>query len=94
MLKNETINLQFYTKPDCELCDKAKIVLERIKTKLSYISIQEIDITNNMGLFTKYKEIIPVIELNDKRLYQHEINERRLLWLLRWNHLLRIINRR
>ena len=93
MLKTEPINIQFYTKPDCELCDKAKIVIERIKTKLSYISIEEIDITKNMGLFTKYKEIIPVIELDNKLLCQHNINERRLLWSLRWNQLLKVMNR-
>ena len=94
MLKTEKINLQFYTKPDCELCDKAKLVIEKINTKVSYISIQEIDITNNLGLFTKYKEIIPVIEINNRRIYQHEINERRLLWSLRWNQFLKVLIRR
>lgn len=92
--QTESINLQFYTKPDCELCDKAKIVIDRIKAKLSYISIEEIDITKNLGLFTKYKEIIPVLELDDKRLCQHKINEGRLLWSLRVNHLLKVLNRR
>ena len=94
MLKTEKINLQFYTKSDCELCDKAKLVIEKINTKVSYISIQEIDITNNLGLFTKYKEIIPVIEINNRRIYQHEINERRLLWSLRWNQFLKVLIRR
>lgn len=93
VLKTEPITLHFYTKPDCELCDKAKIVIERIKTKLSYISIEEIDITKNMGLFTKYKENIPVIEIDNKILCQHNINERRLLWSLRWNQLLKVLNR-
>ena len=87
------IHLQFYTKPDCELCDKAKVVFDRIETKLSYISIEEIDITKNMGLFTKYKERIPVIELDGKTLGQHKIEERRLIWILRWNYLLKIIHR-
>lgn len=87
------MNLRFYTKPDCELCDKVKLILENIESKLPYISIEEINITKNIGIFTKYKEIIPVIEFDDKRLYQHNINERRLLWSLRWNHLLKVINR-
>ncbi|MCG9127505.1 glutaredoxin family protein [Candidatus Poribacteria bacterium] len=87
------MTLQFYTKPDCELCDKAKIIFDRIQSKLSYISIEEIDITKNLGLFTKYKERIPVIELEHKMLGQHKIEERRLLWILRWNYLLKILNR-
>ena len=58
------MQLQFYTKQDCPLCDEAKKVLESIKTQAPFIVIDEIDITRNMGLFTKYKHLIPVLELD------------------------------
>lgn len=78
------IQLQFYTKPDCPLCDEAKEVLENIKTKAPFIVIEEIDITRNMGLFTKYKLMIPVLELDGQRLFVHLIVQRKLMWHLRW----------
>lgn len=75
--------LRLFTKPDCPLCDKAKSDLEEI-TKESSIEVEEIDITTNMGLFTKYKNLIPVLEMDGKRLFVHEIRasvlKRRLAW--------------
>ena len=78
------IQLQFYTKPDCLLCDEAKVVLESIETKIS-IAIEEIDITKNLGLFTKYKHLIPVLELDGQRLFVHRANYWKLMWQLRWH---------
>ena len=75
--------LRLFTKPDCPLCDKAKSDLEEITQEPS-IEVEEIDITTNMGLFTKYKNLIPVLEMDGKRLFVHEIRasvlKRRLAW--------------
>lgn len=79
------MQLQFYTKPDCPLCDEAKAVLQNIETKTAFIAIEEVDITRNMGLFTKYKHLIPVLELDGKRLFVHRIVPRKLVWQLRWH---------
>ena len=79
------IQLQFYTKPDCPLCDKAKAVLQSIEAKTSFIAIEEIDITKNLGLFTKYKLMIPVLELDGQRLFVHHVNRWKLIWQLRWH---------
>ena len=82
----DKIKLQFYTKSDCALCDEAKESLESLAAQFP-IQIEEIDITANLGLFTKYKEIIPVLELEGKRLFVHRINvktlKRKLIWQ-RW----------
>ncbi len=78
-----TIKLQLYTKADCPLCDEAKEFLEPIAAQFP-IQIEEIDITANLGLFTKYKELIPVLELDGKRLCVHRIHvnvlKRKLMW--------------
>ena len=79
------IQLQFYTKPDCSLCDEAKNVLQSIEIKLSFITVEEIDITQNMGLFTKYKYLIPMLELDGQRLFVHHVNRWKLIWQLRWH---------
>lgn len=82
----DKIKLQLYTKTDCPLCDEAKNSLELIATQFP-IQIEEVDITANLGLFTKYKELIPVLELDGKRLFVHRIHvktlKRQLMWQ-RW----------
>ena len=81
----EPVTFQLYTKPDCPLCDEAKDALKKV-AEASPIQIEEIDITSNLGLFTKYKNLIPVLELEGKRLFVHRIDvralKRRLMW--RW----------
>ena len=75
--------LRLFTKPDCPLCDKAKAALEKIAMESS-IEVEETNITTSMGLFTKYKNIIPVLEMDGKQLFVHQINasvlKRKLAW--------------
>ena len=82
----DRIKLQLYTKADCPLCDEAKESLEALAAQFP-IQIEEIDITTNLGLFTKYKELIPVLQLEGKRLFVHRIHvkalKRKLMWQ-RW----------
>lgn len=82
----EPVKLQLYTKPDCPLCDEAKDALKKVAAA-SPIQIEEIDITLNLGLFTKYKNLIPVLELDGKRLFVHRIDVRVLKRKLMWKRL-------
>ena len=86
-----SIQLQFYTKSDCLLCDEAKEVVESVEAKMSFIAIEEIDITKDLGLFTKYKHLIPVLELDGQQLFVHRIVEKKLMWQLRWHRFWRIL---
>jgi glutaredoxin len=85
LLKAKPMQLQFYTKPDCPLCDEAKAVLQNINAKVSFITVEEIDITKDLRLFTKYKYRIPVLELDGQRLFVHHANYWKLAWQLRWH---------
>ena len=79
----DKIKLQLYTKADCPLCAEAKESLELLAAQFP-IQIEEIDITADLGLFTKYKELIPVLELEGERLFIHRIDvkalKRKLMW--------------
>lgn len=86
-MKTEPIQLQFYTKPDCPLCDEAKSVLESLVANAPRFEVEDIDITRNLGLFTKYKNLIPVLEMDGKQLFVHRIGRRQLLLQLRWHRL-------
>ena len=79
----DKIKLQLYTKSDCPLCDEAKESLEPLAARFP-LQIEEIDITANLGLFTKYKDLIPVLELEGKRLFVHRIDIRTLKRKLMW----------
>ena len=85
LLKTEPMQLQFYTKPDCPLCDEAKVVLQSIGAKTSFVTIEEIDITKNLGIFTKYKYLIPVLELDGQQLFVLHARYWKLMWQLRWH---------
>ena len=43
-MKTKPLELQFYTKPDCPLCDEAKLAMQVVTSKLSFLVIDEIDI--------------------------------------------------
>jgi len=90
-LKTEPMQLHFYTKPDCPLCDEAKVVLQNIAAKTSFVAIEEIDITKNLGLFTKYKHLIPVLELDGQQLFVHRVTYRKLMWQLRLHRFWRLL---
>ena len=93
-MKNLPLQLKFYTKSDCPLCDEAKIELEKIEAKLPFISVEEIDITKNIGLFSKYKLQIPVLELNGKQLFKHRLNSKKVIWQLRWIRIWRFLTKK
>lgn len=61
--------------------------LNKIDAKLPFIVVEEIDITKNIRLFSKYKLRIPVLELDGKQLYMHRIKSSKLIWQLRWYRL-------
>ena len=86
-MKTKPFELRFYTKPDCPLCDEAKSALQVITSKLSFLVIDEIDISRSIGLFTKYKRLIPMLEMNGKQLFVHRVDSKKLLWQLRWYRL-------
>ncbi len=68
------IQIEIYSKPNCSLCDKAKAVIEKIKSERA-ITISEIDISKDPVLFEKYKEKIPVVFINGKQAFVYKIHE-------------------
>ncbi len=54
-----------YTKEGCHLCDRVISSLERIKEAENFELLTE-DITNAADFFERFKEIIPVVEIDGK----------------------------
>lgn len=57
------MNIKFYTKEHCPLCDKGLLVLEEIKKDIP-LSIEQIDIYKDDTLLEKYQIMIPVVEID------------------------------
>ncbi|MBM7661518.1 glutaredoxin [Bacillus mesophilus] len=63
----KTAMITFYTKENCPLCDKAKLIIEELANEFS-ITIEEKDIYKDDQLLELYQVMIPVISLNGEEL--------------------------
>ena len=71
------IQVTFYTKAGCHLCEEARDMLEDIAALTTY-ELTEIDIRGNPDIFEKYRYRIPVIIINDETLVEGRIEFRDL----------------
>lgn len=55
------MQIQFYTRPNCPLCDEAKLMLQLVAEDVDF-EIEEINIEQNDHIHEKYLIRIPVIE--------------------------------
>lgn len=76
------INVTIYSKKDCHLCDIAKETLLKLLQEIPF-SLTEIDIEEDNMAFEKYKHLIPVIEIDGKKVFTYRINEKELKNLIK-----------
>jgi glutathione S-transferase len=53
-----------YARPDCHLCDEARVSLERLRADGLAFELEEVDIETDDELHARFLERIPVIELD------------------------------
>ncbi len=63
-----------YSKPDCPLCDEAREALARVHARVTF-EREEIDITTDAALESRYRERIPVIALAGEELFDFHVDE-------------------
>lgn len=66
------IEVVFYTKAGCHLCEDARELLEEVAEGMDY-TLTEIDIRSDMAIFDLYRYRIPVILINQERLLEGRI---------------------
>jgi glutaredoxin len=71
------LRLRIYSKPDCHLCDEAKSVLDRVATEFN-TKVEVINIEQDKEVYEKYRYDIPVIFLDDVKLFKHKVDEEKL----------------
>ena len=77
MSKQAKIEVTFYTKAGCHLCEEARELLEETAAQLDY-ELTEIDIRGDMTAFATYRYRIPVIVINQNILLEGRIEAQEL----------------
>lgn len=72
------VQLTFYFKPECWLCDVAQEMLNGFQDKYN-LQIDKIDITTNDELYELYRYDIPVLEFKDGTALHGRIKLKELL---------------
>jgi glutaredoxin len=67
------LKLTIYTKKDCHLCEEAKSVLRKYQVEL-----EEVDIESDPALFEKYQYEIPVVMVEEQKLFKYRVDEKKL----------------
>jgi glutaredoxin len=70
-----------YTRPECHLCDDARMALERVRADVPF-ELVERDIEADDRLLRAYLERIPVVEVDGKEAFEFFVDETRLRSLI------------
>ena len=63
-----------YGKPECHLCDGARVVLERVRAEHPF-ELVECDITTDDGLLKAYFDRIPVVTVDGAEMFEYFVDE-------------------
>ena len=53
-----------YVRPDCHLCDEARVAILALRGESAPFELHEVDIESDEALHARYQERIPVIEVD------------------------------
>ena len=76
------LKVQMYTKEGCHLCIVAREIILRILKEIPF-EFEEIDIESRNDLYERFKEEIPVVFVNDERVFTYRVHERKLRRILK-----------
>ncbi len=72
-----TPSVVLYTRPGCCLCDEAREVLLRVRTRVPF-TLEERDIESDEELLRAYLERIPVVTIDGTEVFELSVDEREL----------------
>jgi len=78
------VQVTLYVGRDCHLCETARVELERLREELAF-ELEEVDVTGVPELEARYRELLPVVEVNGERVSVYRVDEPELRRLAaRW----------
>jgi glutaredoxin len=57
------VTVRIYIKPRCSLCEEAREVLERLRTRVGFV-LEVVDIRDTPDTWERYRHAVPVITLD------------------------------
>jgi glutaredoxin len=60
------VHVRVYVGRDCHLCELARVELERLRAELGF-ELDEVEITGDPELERRYRELLPVIEVDGEQ---------------------------
>jgi glutaredoxin len=71
-----------YSKPGCCLCEQAKEQLLDLQATYEF-ALREINILQDLSLYNNYREEIPVIFINGRKVFKYRLDEKPFIRLLK-----------
>jgi glutaredoxin len=61
-----------YGAAGCHLCDRARSTLARLREELGF-ELEEVDITGDEDLERRYRELLPVVEIEGEQAFVYHV---------------------
>lgn len=71
------IRLRIYSRKECHLCEEAYAAIDRIASEYP-LAVEVIDVDRNPEDASKYGEEVPVVLLEDTKLFKYRVDEQKL----------------
>jgi glutaredoxin len=71
------VHVRVYVGRDCHLCELARVELERLRAELGF-ELDEVEITGDPELERRYRELLPVIEVDGEQVSFYRVEEEEL----------------
>ena len=65
--------VRLYHAPDCHLCERARAQLAALRVEESF-ELEEVDITGDPDLEGRYREWLPVVEIDGERVFTYYVH--------------------
>ena len=82
------IALTLYSRPGCHLCDDMKAAIARVTSREHAVDVtlEEIDISTDADLESRYGTEIPVLLLNGRKVAKYRVSQGELARMLSTRH--------
>jgi glutaredoxin len=67
------VRVVLYGAPGCSLCDRARVTLEGLRAELEF-ELEEIDISGDEELESRYRELLPVVEIDGEQVFTYFVH--------------------
>ncbi|MCK6545252.1 redoxin domain-containing protein [Myxococcota bacterium] len=80
---SEPIRVTVFSKPGCTLCGPVRRTVDKVDAELGGLVVEEVDISRDPALMSRYGHEIPVVEINGRKAFKGHVTEQALKKRLR-----------